>query len=88
MCSLSHLLLTVDASLNFLVYSCCTVAFRQRAVNMLQLLGSCTNTAPPHLERGTEMIRQGITRHARTIITCPWLLGYWVITSVHTKHKK
>ena len=62
LCSLSHLMLTMDASLNFLVYSCCTTPFRARMAHLLEVLGRCTNTAPPRIERGTEMIRQGISR--------------------------
>jgi hypothetical protein len=68
----------MDASLNFLVYSCCTTPFRARLAHLVEVLDSCcttpfrahllevltrcTNTAPPRIERGTEMIRQGISR--------------------------
>ena len=66
LCSLSHLLLTVNAAVSFLVYSCCTVAFRARVVQAVGAVGRCRTTAAPHLDRGTEMIRQSINRaHSR-----------------------
>jgi hypothetical protein len=32
----SHLLLTINSSLNFLVYTCCTAPFRERLKRLLQ----------------------------------------------------
>jgi hypothetical protein len=32
----SHLLLTINSSLNFLVYTCCTAPFRDRLMSLLQ----------------------------------------------------
>jgi hypothetical protein len=57
------LLLTVNAAVNFLVYSCCTVAFRARVVQAVGAVRCCS--APP-IDRGTEMIRRSINRaHSR-----------------------
>jgi hypothetical protein len=53
------LLLTVNAAVNFLVYSCCTVAFRERVV---QAVGAVRRCSAPPIDRGTEMIRRSINR--------------------------
>jgi hypothetical protein len=37
-------MLTMDASLNFLVYSCCTTPFRDRLAHLLEVLDSCCTT--------------------------------------------
>ena len=57
--------MTVNAAVNFLVYSCCTVVFREQVV---QAVGAVSRAASSRRKgdgrrtSATEMIRQGINR--------------------------
>jgi hypothetical protein len=50
----SHLLLTVNSSLNFLVYTCCTAPFRDRLISLLKPKSSSRRRVDHHINSNEE----------------------------------